>query len=121
MALDLARRFNAAVDLFNNEEYVVCSAEMDAMLMYSKLPNYWRIRCIIMLARTQDEWHDAEDQRVAAERAWATHRRNWPSGTDSLMDKTIDQLRVLLDELKAHHQEGQSSDYEEDPQHIQLL
>ncbi|KAG9596592.1 general substrate transporter, partial [Aureobasidium melanogenum] len=61
--IDFGERTKLAVTLFNAERFVECERELTTLLGYPELPRYYRIKCHIVRAECQENWHDAENFR----------------------------------------------------------
>lgn len=111
MRPDLPERMNEARELFSDERFTECATEIISLLSIHELPRYYQIKCRILLACTQDDWHDAEILRKAAEDLWTHYRHMRPSRNDPAMDKAFDELRKMLDDLEEAQVDDRPDDY----------
>jgi hypothetical protein len=58
--IDFGERVRLAITLFNENRFEECQRELAAIMGYPELPQYYRIKCHILLAECQEDWYAAE-------------------------------------------------------------
>ncbi|KAH0015738.1 hypothetical protein KCU78_g8083, partial [Aureobasidium melanogenum] len=100
--IDFGERTKFAVTLFNAERFVECERELTGLLGYPELPLYYRIKCHIVRAECQENWHDAERELQTAENMWWNCRFIWPAETASTSTNwLLAKLRKMIDDLRS--------------------
>jgi hypothetical protein len=59
-SIDFGGRTALAVTLLNENRFAECERELAAIMGYPELPQYYRIKCHILLAECQEDWYAAE-------------------------------------------------------------
>jgi hypothetical protein len=58
--IDFGERIRFAVTLFNENRFEEYKRELATIMGYPELPQYYRVKCHILLAECQEDWYTAE-------------------------------------------------------------
>ncbi|KAH0162292.1 hypothetical protein KCU67_g6000, partial [Aureobasidium melanogenum] len=95
-------RFSKVVDLFNDGQFSVAAKEARVLLKGPEIPDYYHIRCFILLARSTTELWEVQISYDCAKYIWTDMRSRWPAETTNPRGKQImNKLRCMLNELSA--------------------
>jgi hypothetical protein len=60
MALTTVQQMRLATDLLNQGNEQQCASVLQTVLLQPKLPPFWRIHALALLAHTVDDWFEAK-------------------------------------------------------------
>ncbi|KAF2278159.1 uncharacterized protein EI97DRAFT_431430 [Westerdykella ornata] len=92
-------QYRAAQDLFDQEEYEKCIAEVRKNLSDQSLPPYYVIKNCMLIACAQDDWSEGEAWRLAAENAFRRCVESSVRRNDNEALEILGKLRNELDKL----------------------
>jgi hypothetical protein len=91
--------FNHAHDLFLADRLVECEEAAFTLLREETIPQYHKMRTLILLGTIVGDWEEVRMYHVAAEAMWRYVRRYHPVGADEGVERAIAELRELLDDF----------------------
>ncbi len=87
---------NIVHDLYKKEHVYDCISALRELLEEPSMPNYHRMRSLLLLASTLGNWSEANECRTAAEAVWRIERREYPEGEDEAVDEYMAEISEEL-------------------------
>ncbi|KAK6434684.1 hypothetical protein LTR95_009131 [Oleoguttula sp. CCFEE 5521] len=106
--------FNRAVKLYDNDKLEECITEAREILNDSACPRYHRMKTLVLLGNCAGDFEEANDCCNQAKALWRIVRRWNPAGVDESADQAMDELRGLIDDLRAVLKEEAPNAYNAD-------
>jgi hypothetical protein len=103
---------NHLVHLYNDDMLDECAEGAEELLKDYNMPQYHRMKVLIMLANIQIGWEPAEDYLIRAENLWRCIRRDNPEGINAATDGYLAEMRDFLDDVKGAVEEQKFEEME---------
>lgn len=93
--------FNGLQELHDGGQLDECINGANSLLQDVAVPRYVRMKTLMLLADSVQDWKEAEGHRSQAEVLWQIERVCYVQGDNKVVDEVLDNLRVDLNELCA--------------------
>jgi hypothetical protein len=92
--------FDAAVELFEQDEFEKCNEALRNLLADSTIPRYHRIRCYTFLAGALDDFDEAYVFYIKGEALWRRTKQWHSDDPDPAVKKMLDELHDGLEDIR---------------------
>lgn len=89
--------------LFENDDLEGAITQAEELLKNNDLPRYHRIKLLMILVASLDDWWEARRHLESANMLWQMARNNFPIGESAEADASLAKLRPTLDSLLEEH------------------
>jgi hypothetical protein len=93
-------QLEAAIKLYNSTSLEECEQVAKKLVKHYAIPLYHRTKALCILASIVEDDDEAESYYLEAEALWRMVRRASDNGQIENVDKSLDEIRGELDELK---------------------
>ena len=104
------RGYNQARRLFDNDQLDEAVDIACDMLDDNGSPRYHRIKLLLLVAASAEDWWDVDQYLEQAQTLWLMARRFNPVGADEAVDAAMQELRGSLDTVQADHDSKRPDD-----------
>lgn len=114
IAKSFSQGFNRLLQLWEDDKLQESLDGAQKLLEEPDIPRYFRIKTLILIASSVEEWHDAQICIAQAEALWGASRHYHAVGQNEDVDDALTELRKSLDSLKEALGRGDTEESVED-------